>query len=122
MRATADPTSKDLITMQIVNRPPQIASQLFYLAGALFIFAFGMTAMVLRHPSGVQPAAFGHIQTLANVIDVWAPRIWWGYKVTNVYNGHAGTSDWPDLPPMSFGPSEARSACFVPAWALRRKR
>ncbi|KAF7984877.1 hypothetical protein HWV62_10861 [Athelia sp. TMB] len=121
MRATADPLIDVMLNIEIVNRP----AQLFYLSGALLIFAIGMTAMVLRHPSGVQPAAFGHIQTLADMIDVWAPRIWWGYKVTNVYNGHAGTSDWPDLPPMTLGPSETRPACFVtfvPAWALRREQ
>ncbi|KAF7984878.1 hypothetical protein HWV62_10863 [Athelia sp. TMB] len=100
---TSNPLDVSLLTISVINRPYQI----WYLSGATFIFAGGMTALALRHPPGLQPAAFGHIQTLANVVDVWAPTIWWGYKVTNESAGHAGTSDWSDVPTMSLGPSMA---------------
>lgn len=49
-----------------------------------------MTYLALHHPRGLQPAAFGHMQTLVNAIDVWAPKMYWGYKVTNQSTGHAG--------------------------------
>ncbi|KZP02940.1 hypothetical protein FIBSPDRAFT_1055551 [Athelia psychrophila] len=101
MRATANPQNDPLLTISIVNRPQQI----WNLSGALLIVAIALTCLALYRPRGVQPATFGHIQTIANVIDVWAPRIWWGYKVTNESIGHAGTSDWP-LPPMDFRPSK----------------
>ncbi|KAF7979524.1 hypothetical protein HWV62_42102 [Athelia sp. TMB] len=103
MRGSSDALSETLLQISIINRPMQIG----YLSGALLFFAAGMTTLALRHPPGLQPATFGHMQTLANVIDVWAPTIWWGYKASNESVGHAGTSDWPDLPPMSLGPSIA---------------
>ncbi|KZP21082.1 hypothetical protein FIBSPDRAFT_826226 [Athelia psychrophila] len=99
-RGTADPEQPSLLTIKIVNRPIQI----WNLAVALIIVATFMTFLAFYRPRGLQPATFGHIQTLADVIDVWEPRIWWGYKVTNGSTGHAGTSDWP-LPPMDFGPA-----------------
>lgn len=36
------------------------------------LFAFGVTDF-LSQPKGYQPAAFGHIQTLANLVDDWTP-------------------------------------------------
>ncbi|KZP07619.1 hypothetical protein FIBSPDRAFT_803859 [Athelia psychrophila] len=62
-----------------------------------------MTCIMFRRNRGAQPAAFGHIQTLVDVIDVWAPKIYWGYKASNKSTGHAGTSEWP-LPPMASKP------------------
>ncbi|KAL8827183.1 MAG: hypothetical protein Q9170_007112 [Blastenia crenularia] len=55
---------------------------LVLLAGASVVAAFG-TFLAWTRPSGPQPATFGHIQTLANLIDEWyeeAERIWWGDK------------------------------------------
>ncbi|KZP21091.1 hypothetical protein FIBSPDRAFT_931911 [Athelia psychrophila] len=96
-RAKADPLDSILLTINIVN-------QIWNLAIALIVVTIGMSFLAFYRPRGLQPVTFGHIQTLADVIDVWAPRIWWGYKVTNESIGHAGTSDWP-LPPMDFGPT-----------------
>lgn len=52
----------------------------------------GMTCIMLYRHRGVQPAAFGHIQTLVDAIDVWAPKMYWGYKASNKSAGHAGAS------------------------------
>ncbi|KZP12309.1 hypothetical protein FIBSPDRAFT_679307, partial [Athelia psychrophila] len=88
MIATCDPLNDPLLTISIVNRPQQI----WNLSGALLIVAVVVTCLALYHPRGVQPATFGNIQTIVNVIDIWAPKIWWGYKVTNESIGHAGES------------------------------
>ncbi|KAE9363063.1 hypothetical protein N431DRAFT_139141 [Stipitochalara longipes BDJ] len=61
---------------------------------ALAIFS---THLVIRRPRGPQPAAWGHFQTLADLIDDWgldpAGRLWWGDKgVSNDGIRHAGTS------------------------------
>ncbi|KAH7916722.1 hypothetical protein BJ138DRAFT_1074648 [Hygrophoropsis aurantiaca] len=73
--------------------------QIWYLAIALFVFALGMTIVALRRPHGPQPAAYGHIQTLANLVDEWYPTMWWGHKEDGAPYCHAGTSDHP-LPPV----------------------
>jgi len=61
---------------------------------ALAIFA---TYLVVRRPGGPQPAAWGHFQTLADLIDDWSldaqGRFWWGDKGVGVDGvRHAGTS------------------------------
>jgi hypothetical protein len=61
---------------------------------ALAIFT---TYLVVRRPKGPQPAAWGHFQTLADLIDDWsldpAGRMWWGDKgVSDDGVRHAGTS------------------------------
>ncbi|KAH7909421.1 hypothetical protein BJ138DRAFT_1114999 [Hygrophoropsis aurantiaca] len=69
--------------------------QIWNLAMALLIFAVGCTIVALRRPRGPQPAAYGHIQTLANLIDEWSPTMWWGHKEDGVPYCHAGTSNHP---------------------------
>ncbi|KAJ8581878.1 hypothetical protein M405DRAFT_923313, partial [Rhizopogon salebrosus TDB-379] len=39
---------------------------------------------------GPQPAAYGHLQTLANLVDEWSPVMWWGHKEDGVPYCHAG--------------------------------
>lgn len=61
---------------------------------ALAIFA---TYLVVRRPGGPQPTAWGHFQTLADLIDDWSldpqGRFWWGDKGVGVDGvRHAGTS------------------------------
>ncbi|KAI9868853.1 MAG: hypothetical protein M1813_004704 [Trichoglossum hirsutum] len=62
----------------------------------IFLAAFA-TFLAFRKPKGPQPAAWGHIQTLAYLIDDWQigkdDRLLWGDKGVGV-NGirHAGTS------------------------------
>ncbi|KAG2745773.1 hypothetical protein P692DRAFT_201792706, partial [Suillus brevipes Sb2] len=60
---------------------------------ALFIFACFFTFVALRRPRGPQPAAYGHLQTLANLVDEWSPVMWWGHKEDGIPYCHAGTSD-----------------------------
>jgi hypothetical protein len=46
-------------------QPPQI----FYLTIACIIFAIFITLVSTKPPKGPQPATYGHIQTLVNLID-----------------------------------------------------
>ncbi|KAI0809097.1 hypothetical protein BC629DRAFT_1590181 [Irpex lacteus] len=92
-----------ILALPIVMRSVQI----WYLAFALLLFSACMTYLAIRKPKGPQPAAYGHIQTLANLIDEWNPsmKMWWGHKSIGdtekdgerVY--HAGTDSSP-LPPV----------------------
>ncbi|KAJ8590765.1 hypothetical protein M405DRAFT_815528, partial [Rhizopogon salebrosus TDB-379] len=66
---------------------------------ALFIFAFFCTVIALHRPRGPQPAVYGHLQTLANLIDERSPVMWWGHKEDGIPYCHAGTSDHA-LPPV----------------------
>ncbi|KAG1881519.1 hypothetical protein C8R48DRAFT_766540 [Suillus tomentosus] len=68
-------------------------AQIWNLCIALFIFACFFTLIALRRPRGPQPAAYGHLQTLANLIDSPLSHvIWWGHKADGPVC-HAGTSD-----------------------------
>ncbi|KAF9246883.1 hypothetical protein BU15DRAFT_69741 [Melanogaster broomeanus] len=64
-------------------------------AGALLIFSLTCTIVALRRLKGPQPAAYGHVQTLANLIDEWSPTMWWGHKDDGFQHRHAGTCDYP---------------------------
>ncbi|KAJ8594486.1 hypothetical protein M405DRAFT_808898, partial [Rhizopogon salebrosus TDB-379] len=57
----------------------------------LFIFACFCTVVALSRPRGPQPAAYGHLQTLANLVDEWSPVMWWGHKEDEIPYCHAGT-------------------------------
>ncbi|KAG2153689.1 uncharacterized protein EDB93DRAFT_209325 [Suillus bovinus] len=70
-------------------------AQIWNLCIALFIFACFFTFLALRRPHGPQPAAYGHVQTLANLVDEWSPVMWWGHKEDGIPYCHAGTSDHP---------------------------
>jgi len=72
--------------------PPQV----FYLAGfTLITFAFGMY-LALRRPRGYLPVSYGHIQTIADIIDEWpeASCMFWGEKFAgdSVTPGFTGTT------------------------------
>ena len=55
------------------------------------------TYVSARRPIGALPATFGHLQTLADLIDEWDNRMFWGHKADGNPN-YAGTSStW--LPP-----------------------
>ncbi len=79
----------------IFMRPPQ----LLYLSIALVVLAGLGTFVCLTKPKGPQPAAFGHVQTLANLIDEWSEPsepLFWGSKGRGVRGiCHAGTSSSP---------------------------
>ncbi|KAG2159079.1 uncharacterized protein EDB93DRAFT_1117952 [Suillus bovinus] len=70
-------------------------AQIWNLCIALFIFSSFFTFIALRRPCGPQPAAYGHLQTLANLVDEWSPVMWWGHKEDGIPYCHAGTSDHP---------------------------
>ncbi|KAG2151793.1 hypothetical protein BD769DRAFT_1634805 [Suillus cothurnatus] len=70
-------------------------AQIWNLCIALFIYACFFTFVALRQPRGPQPAAYGHLQTLANLVDEWLPVMWWGHKEDGIPYCHAGTSDHP---------------------------
>jgi hypothetical protein len=64
--------------------------QIWNLCIALFTFACIFTFVALRRPRGPQPAAYGHLQTLANLVDEWSPVMWWGHKEDGIPYCHAG--------------------------------
>jgi hypothetical protein len=69
--------------------------------GSALLVALFVTFLAFRTPKGAQPAAFGHIQTLADLVDDWSTneegRFWWGGKQGNGDGtGHAGTSAEPE--------------------------
>ncbi|KAG1902876.1 uncharacterized protein F5891DRAFT_132218 [Suillus fuscotomentosus] len=70
-------------------------AQIWNLCIALLILACFFTVIALRRPHGPQPAAYGHVQTLANLVDEWSPVMWWGHKEDGIPYCHAGTSDHP---------------------------
>ncbi|KAG1902877.1 uncharacterized protein F5891DRAFT_132276 [Suillus fuscotomentosus] len=70
-------------------------AQIWNLCIALFILACFFTLISLLRPHGPQPAAYGHLQTLANLVDEWSPVMWWGHKEDGIPYCHAGTSDHP---------------------------
>ncbi len=86
--------------------PPQI----FYFSGFTLVAAiFGFLLSVWR-PSGYLPAAYGHIQTIADVVDVWADSgcMFWG----EIYPGFTGTRTerlkQPDERMLYGGPNDRR--------------
>ncbi|KAG2148040.1 hypothetical protein DEU56DRAFT_753293 [Suillus clintonianus] len=70
-------------------------AQIWNLCIALVIFACLFTLVALRRPRGPQPATYGHLQTLANLVDEWSTVMWWGHKEDGIPYCHAGTSDHP---------------------------
>ncbi|KAI0343195.1 hypothetical protein BDW22DRAFT_1356794 [Trametopsis cervina] len=90
-------------SLQVIMR----SVQAWYLMIAFALFSAGITLLATRQPRGPLPAAYGHIQTLANLIDAWAPdmTMWWGDKHAGRYEKdrqvirHAGTGQ-TSLPPV----------------------
>ena len=63
----------------LVMRPPQI---IYLSLGAVLLAGF-VSACALWQPKGPQPATFGHLQTLVDLIDEWpkmGERMFWGRK------------------------------------------
>jgi hypothetical protein len=74
--------------------PPQI----FYFTAFALSVAIFATYVSLRRPSGPLPATFGHLQTMADLIDDWDDRMFWGHKEDGNPN-YAGTSKaWLKMP------------------------
>ncbi|KAG2131076.1 hypothetical protein BD769DRAFT_622609 [Suillus cothurnatus] len=68
--------------------------QIWNLCFALIVFAILVCFSAMRRPRGPQPVTYGHLQTLANLVDEWSPVMWWGHKQDGPYC-HAGTSNQP---------------------------
>ncbi|KAG1731491.1 uncharacterized protein EDB91DRAFT_1305767, partial [Suillus paluster] len=93
-------TIGDLRVIMYVNQSlqhPHTLVQISNLCIALLIFACVFTSASLRQPHGPQPATYGHLQTLANLVDEWLPMMWWGHKEDGTPYCHAGTSNHPLL-------------------------
>lgn len=63
----------------LVMRPPQI----IYLSLGAALLALFVSALAFWQPKGPQPATFGHLQTLVNLIDEWpeeGEHMFWGRK------------------------------------------
>ncbi|KAG1858950.1 hypothetical protein DFJ58DRAFT_290753 [Suillus subalutaceus] len=90
LRISGHSTSEE-VTFAVV----MFTAQIWNLCIALFIFTCFFTFVALRRPRGPQPAAYGHLQTLANLVDEWSPVMWWGHKEDGIPYCHAGTSDHP---------------------------
>jgi hypothetical protein len=72
------------------------------------IFASTITILTIMKPKGPQPATYGHIQTIADVIDDWTldgnGQFWWGDKGCREGVRHAGMSSRrKDLGPIRMG-------------------
>ncbi|KAJ9149807.1 hypothetical protein NKR23_g4057 [Pleurostoma richardsiae] len=81
--------------------PPQI----FYFTGFSLVAAVFCTYLSCRRSSGYLPSSFGHIQTIANIIDEWADSgcMYWGHKADGRFPGdpsYAGTSTRRLPPPF----------------------
>ncbi|KAG9029791.1 hypothetical protein FRB95_004888 [Tulasnella sp. JGI-2019a] len=69
----------------------------------LFVVALFTTVVATRKPLGPQPAAYGHIQTLADLVDRWSMVMYWGDKEKLGWPvWHAGTNNIP-LPYVRMG-------------------
>jgi hypothetical protein len=69
--------------------------QIFYLTASTLIAALLATYWSIRRPAGPQPVAYGHLQTLSDLIDDWHHCMYWGQKEAGVPGyapAYAGTS------------------------------
>lgn len=78
----------------IFLRPPQ----LLYLAIGMGVLAAFTSFLAFKGPSGPQPATFGHVKTLIDLVDEWSLLLYWGDK--GLIDGkdeirHAGTGSGP---------------------------
>ena len=79
------------------------ALPLFVLIPVALLLALLAEFLVRRRRKGPQPAAFGHLATLADLVDDWgecgADRLYWGVKETETINGQGkvGTASRQEL-------------------------
>ncbi|KZP16948.1 hypothetical protein FIBSPDRAFT_934352 [Athelia psychrophila] len=76
-------------------------AQIWYLSAVLVVFATIVALIANYKPHGPQPAAYGHFQTLADLVDEWYHvKVYWGHKSDKDGVCHAGTSGEPLLQPV----------------------
>ena len=86
----------------IFLRPPQL---LYLSIGATILAAFA-TFLSFQQPNGEQPATFGHVQTLVDLVDEWHLLLFWGDKGVREEGDevrHAGTASHPLITIMKDG-------------------
>jgi hypothetical protein len=95
--SVADGTHSSNITPGVYSFRMRYARLLVYTI-LIIAFAAFVTFLVYHRPRSMQPAAWGHLQTLTDLVDDWAldedGRLWWGDKgVVDPVEGirHAGT-------------------------------
>ncbi|KZP24949.1 hypothetical protein FIBSPDRAFT_1041749 [Athelia psychrophila] len=76
-------------------------AQIWYLSVILVGVATITTIIAKYKPHGPQPAAYGHFQTLADLIDEWYPVVYWGHKSDEYGVCHAGTHYEPLTTPIN---------------------
>lgn len=79
----------------VIMRPPQI----WYLTAVACVLALMGTYISFRRKGGPQPAIYGHLQTLVDLVDSWpreGQRMYWGHKSEREdWICHAGTGVRP---------------------------
>lgn len=71
------------------------AHQVLYLGITWCLLLAFVLFVSLRKPKGPLPAAYGHLQTMADVVDEWSTVMYWGDKGMKRGIRHAGTSSKP---------------------------
>lgn len=77
--------------------------EILVLGNAYLVLFFPFIFAARMNPKGPQPATWGHIQTVANLVDEWGEVIWWGDKGERADGSgirHAGTSSQAKLPDL----------------------
>lgn len=105
------------LTTGVFMRVPQI----YYLSIGAATLASFVSVCVFWRPSGPQPATFGHIQTIVNLVDEWpgeTQKMYWGHKSSgddayvvsgiqrSILDGPDSTTyrqDSPDIQPQTGG-------------------
>ncbi|KXL46658.1 hypothetical protein M433DRAFT_3824 [Acidomyces richmondensis BFW] len=87
--------------------------QLIYLVVFSAACSIFIAFVSLRRPKGPQPAAYGHLQTLVDLVDDWSAVMFWGHKKDGVPACHAGTAPHK-LDPVK--PGVLYSGLFTREW------
>jgi hypothetical protein len=92
------------LCVQVQNGRIYFASaQIVYLALLGTVLATYVSYVSARRPKGPQPAAYGHLQTLVNLVDDWSATLYWGHKNDGPQICHAGTAHY-QLPSVKAAP------------------
>lgn len=85
----------------------------FLLTAVLALLAYFGKRLAYDRPKGPQPATYGHIQTLADLIDVWSETMYWGDKgaIPGSNIRHAGTLHEPLKQPQLRAPYSGQTCC-----------
>jgi hypothetical protein len=79
------------------------SAQIVYLAFLATLCASYVSFVSARRPKGPQPAAYGHLQTLVDLVDEPSATLYWGHKNEGFPACHAGTAPY-ELPRVKNAP------------------